>query len=181
LREHRTDDQVIRNALIESFCIHARNLNEFLLENGRPDTLKATSFADDNYQPPLVTEVRQALFSKINKQISHLTEDRTSSAEDKIGDLQREQMYSVLFDELQRFSQHLNPELRASWKVIFGAASEVREDAGTEASHGSEGGLGDEKEETKTVEPGFFSLDSVFWAIVGGLLGYGLGKLFNLF
>jgi hypothetical protein len=34
------------NALIEAFCIHARNLDEFFQGSGRADTLKAQTFAD---------------------------------------------------------------------------------------------------------------------------------------
>ena len=36
-------DRKTTNALIESFCIHARNLNEFFLENRKEDTLKGTA------------------------------------------------------------------------------------------------------------------------------------------
>ena len=35
LREHDFRDQWDVNALMESFCVHARNLNEFFLEEGR--------------------------------------------------------------------------------------------------------------------------------------------------
>jgi len=63
-----------RKRLIESFCIHARNLNEFFLENGKDDTLKASSFATNDYKRPNNAPERRSLFAKINKQISHLTE-----------------------------------------------------------------------------------------------------------
>jgi hypothetical protein len=35
-------DTVIQNALIEAFCTHAHNLNNFFLEVGWDDTLKAS-------------------------------------------------------------------------------------------------------------------------------------------
>jgi hypothetical protein len=68
-------DQTTMNALIESFCIHARNLNEFLLEkrDRHGDLVKASSFTDDAYKPPRTSKSRTALFDKINQQISHLT------------------------------------------------------------------------------------------------------------
>jgi hypothetical protein len=78
LREQDYSDHIAANAFIETFCIHARNLNEFLHENGRPDTLKASTFATADYERPLITDERRLLFAKINKQISHLTEGRTS-------------------------------------------------------------------------------------------------------
>jgi hypothetical protein len=85
LNERDANDQIAVNALMESFCIHARNLNEFFLETGRYDTLKASAFSTQNYARPVETAIRQAIFSKINKQISHLTEARTTVPQQKIG------------------------------------------------------------------------------------------------
>jgi hypothetical protein len=74
------------NALIEAFCIHARNLDEFFQGNSRrADTLKATTYTDSRYKPRPNDKERKNLISKINKQISHLTEQRTSVAEEKCG------------------------------------------------------------------------------------------------
>src|SRR6476660_5412138 len=101
LKERDAKDQITANALMEAFCIHARNLNEFFLENGRDDTLKASTFATETYQRPEPPKIRQAIFAKINKQISHLTQARTAAAAEKIGNLEREQMYCFLFDDLQ--------------------------------------------------------------------------------
>jgi hypothetical protein len=42
-------------SLIEAFCIHARNLDEFFQGSGRGDTLKAVTFADSRYKPALTT------------------------------------------------------------------------------------------------------------------------------
>jgi hypothetical protein len=39
------------NALIEAFCIHARNLDEFFQCSGQGNTLKAATFADSRYKP----------------------------------------------------------------------------------------------------------------------------------
>ena len=113
-------DQKTANALIDSFCVRARNLNEFFLEeNNRADTLKASDFATDDYVVPKASNERKVLFKKINKQISHLTNERTSEQEDKIGDPDREQMYGMLYVDLKNFSEHLKPELRPAWKIKF--------------------------------------------------------------
>ena len=68
------------NALIEAFCIHARNLDEFFQGSGRGDTLKAETFADNEYTPLASDKDRKELVRKINKQISHLTQQHTSEA-----------------------------------------------------------------------------------------------------
>jgi hypothetical protein len=112
-------DRKTANALIESFCIHARNLNEFFLENGKEDTLKASSFATSDYRRPDNPEDRRTLFANINKQISHLTEARTTVEKDMIGDEQREAMFALLYADLWNFHRHLKPELRPAWKIIF--------------------------------------------------------------
>jgi len=118
------------NALIESFCIHARNLNEFFLENGRDDTLKASSFATSDYKTPENTAERRELFAKINKQISHLTEARATTVEaEKIGTPERNAMYALLYDDLDNFDRHLNPELRPAWKVVFAERLDATDEA----------------------------------------------------
>jgi hypothetical protein len=63
------------NALIEAFCVHARNLNEFFQSSGTwPDSLHAKSFTTD-YKPgpPLPQEI----LTKMNQQITHLSWGRT--------------------------------------------------------------------------------------------------------
>ena len=96
LREHDFRDQWDVNALIKSFCVHARNLNEFFLEEGRHwDLLKASYFTDANYRLPRKTKRRAALFKKIDRQIAHLTRKRTSAARNKIDEQQREAMFAL--------------------------------------------------------------------------------------
>jgi hypothetical protein len=113
------EDRKISNALIESFWVHARNLNEFFLETGKGDTLKASEFATRDYQPPKDTEERKAPFKKVNKQISHLTRKRTSVPHQKVNGTDIEAIYKILFADLQNFHRHLEPELRSSWGIIF--------------------------------------------------------------
>jgi hypothetical protein len=123
LQDRDFNDKWTANALIEAFCVHARNLNEFFVEESwHPDTLKASSFADDSYTLPRRTKRRRALFTKINKQISHLTTKRTSATRHKIDGKQREAMFTLLYADLRNFDQHLKPKLRRKWKVVFAEA-----------------------------------------------------------
>ena len=110
------------NALMEVFCIHARNLDEFFQGSGRPGTLQAKTFADSRYKPRPNDKERKNLISKINKQISHLTEQRTSVAEEKISTPDRARLYSILIAEVDNFTRHLQPHLRPAWKCVPGAA-----------------------------------------------------------
>jgi hypothetical protein len=72
------------NTLIEAFCTHARNLDEFFQGSGRGDTLTAVTFADSWYKP---CPNDKELLGKIRKQVSHLTEQRTSEAREKMAQL----------------------------------------------------------------------------------------------
>src|SRR4029077_15553919 len=110
------------HSLIEGFRIHARNLDRFFQGSARSDPLKAKTFADSRYKPRPNDKERKNLISKINKQISHLTEQRTSVAEEKIGAAERARLYSILIAEANNFTRHLQPHLRPAWKYIPGAA-----------------------------------------------------------
>jgi hypothetical protein len=105
-------------ALIEAFCIHARNLDEFFQGSRRPDTLKAKAFADGEYKPLPSDKERKHLLAKINKQIAHLTEQRTSVAAEKIGDRDRLMLHSILIAEADNFTRHLQQDLRPDWKYV---------------------------------------------------------------
>jgi len=107
------------NALIEAFCIHARNLDEFFQCSGQGNTLKAATFADSRYKPRPNDKERKNLISRINKQISHLTEQRTSEAEEKIGSADRAKLYSILIAEADNFTRHLQPHIRPAWKYVL--------------------------------------------------------------
>jgi hypothetical protein len=113
------------NALIEAFCLHARNLNEFFQGSGRDDTLKAATFADNRYKPRPSDKERKALISKINRQISHLTEQRTSVGEEKISSADRARLYSVLIAEADNFTRHLQPHLRSAWRYVTSTGTQA--------------------------------------------------------
>jgi hypothetical protein len=110
------------NALIETFCLHARKLNEFFQSSGRDDTLKAATFADSRFRQRPNDKERKDLIIKINKQISHLTEHRTSVAAEKIGSADRAKLYSILIAEADNFTRHLQPHLSHAWKYVPGTA-----------------------------------------------------------
>ena len=113
------------DALIEAFCIHARNLDEFFQGSGRADTLNAKTFANSRYMPRPNDKERKNLISRINKQISHLTEQRTSVAEEKVGPADRAKLYSILITESDNFTRHLQPHLRSAWKYVPAAESSM--------------------------------------------------------
>jgi hypothetical protein len=97
-------DTVLVNALIESFCIHARNLDDFFL--GRRGA-KAQTYATSTYVPYAAGRISSALDKKLNTQIAHLTDARTSDPAQKIGPKDRFDLVATLLAEVHNFAKNL--------------------------------------------------------------------------
>jgi hypothetical protein len=97
-------DPVVANALIESFCIHARNLDDFFL--GRRGA-KAETFAKDSYAPYIGGRISSTLDKKLNTQIAHLSDARTSDPAQKINAKDRLELVRTLLTEVHNFAKHL--------------------------------------------------------------------------
>jgi hypothetical protein len=106
------------NVLIEAFCIHARNLDEFFQGTGDRDTLRARKFADSFYRPLPRDDERKRIIKKIHKQIAHLSKKRTSAPAEKIDIEDRAQLSSILAAEADNFTRHLLPELQPAWPCM---------------------------------------------------------------
>jgi hypothetical protein len=107
LKARTYDDPVVVNALIESFCIHARGLIDFF--NGRKG-VKASSFTEPTYKPFPNGQISSGLIQKLNTQIVHLTLKRTTT--DKIDDDDRDELLVGITAELNNFVKHLTKEYR---------------------------------------------------------------------
>lgn len=105
-------DIVINNALIESFCIHARNLIEFF-KNHKSCDFDPRWFTNNNFRLKR-TFVRDGLVRKINTQISHLTCERTTEVASKIGPKDRAELLNSIESELTRWCNALTDEWKDS-------------------------------------------------------------------
>ncbi len=109
-----TNDTVIKNALIESFCIHARALMEFFEGKKERSTKK---YVGGGYIPLTVkrrTRIHQ-LRGMLNNQIAHVIIDqRTYNQSGKIGDSEREELIKILGPKSQEFQANLKAECRSS-------------------------------------------------------------------
>lgn len=112
------------NAFIESFCLHARALAAFFAGHAVDQDLRV-----DDYAPgfrgtlePAKLGKDSALFTRINRQIAHLTLDR---GEDKISDDDRLLLRSALEDDHALFMAAVDEKYRAAiqgwlWQVGTG-------------------------------------------------------------
>jgi hypothetical protein len=100
-------DLVIRNALIESFCMRARCIIE-LLEGNRKYTRK-------NYQPfSKASKDAKEVKRRLSSQIAHLRDSRIAETEisNRIGLEERAEILNILSAELTLFKAHLLPDYR---------------------------------------------------------------------
>jgi hypothetical protein len=109
-----TDDEkrILTNALIESFCVHARNLYEFFHKQTQTRRKKGgmPKYTDDKYQ---LLNKYDDMRAELNIQITHLIyEGRKTDPSDKIVDAMRFKMLDQLRGELENFRKHL---IDATW------------------------------------------------------------------
>lgn len=101
------DDPVVANAIIESFCMHARALMEFF-EKARG----ARSYTSGAYEPfsGLDEKRRQTTVRKLNNQIAHLLDGRTADPSEKIGPSDQRYLHVLLTAEYAKFMKCLRLE-----------------------------------------------------------------------
>jgi hypothetical protein len=102
------EDIIIENALIESFCIHARALVEFFTKDRG-----AKSYAESTFKPFADSGRVKQLNRLLNTQIAHLIFDgRTSNPDKKISMTEREELVSLLITKSLEFKKVLRLEYR---------------------------------------------------------------------
>jgi hypothetical protein len=106
----------LRNALMEAFCVHARNLDEFFQAAGKDNTLKAKKFTGSHYKPIPSDDERKRLIKKIQRPIAYLSKKRTAVPMEKIDFEDRAKLFSILIREVDNFTRFLKPELRLAWE-----------------------------------------------------------------
>jgi len=102
-------------ALMESFCIHGRNLIEFFKNKDSCD-FDPRKIAKDGYELRK-TFIDSSHLERINEQISHLTRKRTRTAAEKIGPSTRKLILDRVEDELERLKRGLNQKYIPMWRV----------------------------------------------------------------
>jgi hypothetical protein len=106
----------IQNAVIESFCVHARNLIEFYKATNLPteETVAAQHFTKDYRAFPL--GVPGQIIGKMNAQITHLSYNREDDPARKIGHEDRKLIMNLLEREMERFASHLREPYKSKWR-----------------------------------------------------------------
>jgi hypothetical protein len=103
-------DQVIVNALIESFCIHARGLLEFFGRWGKSEAVKAKEYFNGTYKGQHMQSIADDLLKKLHEQIAHMGGSRHQVV--KINPADRVTLYNALYDEALHFQSLFPPGKR---------------------------------------------------------------------
>lgn len=106
--------QLQRNAEIESFHIHARNLMEFFKDD-KQCAIDPRAFTEQTYRVQ-GDFIPKKLENKISQQIVHLTHERTDAEKDKLSDDERDQTVQHIEKQIDRFQKALKPEWRQLWR-----------------------------------------------------------------
>ena len=127
------EDEVLSNALIESFCLHARALLDFFKNKHLP----ASEFTTAAYKPFSDGElgISRALVEKLNTQIAHLTKKRVSDAKQKIGPDEWLQLSKGLTKALRHFEAHLRSPYRETWRAYPSEVTLVLDGTGPRATN----------------------------------------------
>lgn len=115
--EDQRKDEGQRNAAIECFWTHARNLYEFMTRKGKGDfegVAAATDFVGGAFNPDLPFE---KMDDNMNVQVSHLQYERPSSVNGKLGGYDMGRFREALNRAVKLFESKLNDDARGIWKM----------------------------------------------------------------
>ena len=83
-RMQHEDHPLVYNAMYESFCMHVRNLRDFLNNDGTGNNLKAKEYASD-FRAPKDAEVQRIINTDMQGQVFHFNKDRPTKPTEKVG------------------------------------------------------------------------------------------------
>jgi hypothetical protein len=106
-------NQYARNVQIEVYHLHARNLIEFF-KNKDPCDVDPRRFTLQGYEPD-GNFIDNELEKKINRQISHLTAQRTTDTQEKLGPDQWSRIEASIEKQVTRFDAALTEQAREFW------------------------------------------------------------------
>ncbi|MFN4014228.1 MAG: hypothetical protein ACK4JB_02750 [Reyranella sp.] len=110
------DDEFLTSVLIESFCMHARNLLEFFEKGPRNEQELAKTYTRNGY-----ASLHPRKHSKeLNQQVSHLIYGgRSTNKEEKIDGRWRFKILETVREELERFKEFvIDPKwITAQWDI----------------------------------------------------------------
>jgi|688.fasta_scaffold1093249_1 hypothetical protein len=125
-RHHKVaNNQIVKNALYDSFCVHARALWDFFSSvSAKGDDVIAQHFAS-NWNPgnSIVSQLPSSQRDAINKQVAHLTDKRENAV--PIDDAQMQSIHDALVNDDANFQNQVDLRYRSCFDEEIQASTSV--------------------------------------------------------
>jgi hypothetical protein len=127
------EDTVVKNALVEAFLLHARNLIEFLSNQGKDKgSFKSAVSPRDLAEGYYYDAKLLPIYDEIDRQVSHLQYGHDPS--EKLDGFTMLRVKQTIDAEIKKFQDHLNRNYRAFWKQrTRGGSKATNETSATDA------------------------------------------------
>jgi hypothetical protein len=113
---NKSQSPLIWNAFFDSFVMHARNLIDFLTNDGGVQNFKAVDFTVDYIAPDKKKGGIQGLYDKLHAHALHLGKLRPTDDEKKINVVRAQKLFDWIEKHLPNFGSKLTPQNRQYWK-----------------------------------------------------------------
>lgn len=116
------------NAVFESFCIHARNIYDFLTNGGEANNFKALDFVS-RFKAGSTASISQTV-NRLHPATFHMGKSRPTKPEEKFSSDHAKRVYDWLDENFRKFERELGEPYAVLWKAIHTAPS-IAAPAGT--------------------------------------------------
>jgi hypothetical protein len=115
------------NAFHEAFAVHARNLFDFLMNEGGSNNFRARDFSP-GFTVRKDAKVQRVIEQDLHWQVFHFGKQRQSEEEKKVGTEQRKAIFDWIEENFNAFIAALDPDLRPHWYAERADPEKVREE-----------------------------------------------------
>ncbi len=122
-------DQLLFNALYESFCVHARNLMDFFFNQAsdKERNYIAADFLPEGHPRAAKRSFGDAgkPYGLIHKEVLHMGAGRPHEQAKQVGPSERKLLADTLKQEIADFRSHIVPTLQAEWDSALARISAI--------------------------------------------------------
>jgi len=115
-RPSTAEEQLDRNAFLESFAIHARNLVNFLSPESQAEEPRAADYVA-TFETPDRSRVQRPLL-RLERQILTIIASQTTEPKEKFNIESARELYTWIVPAILRFEERLAPKYRASLNAL---------------------------------------------------------------
>jgi hypothetical protein len=118
-RPSTSEEQLDRNAFLEAFAVHARNLVGFLSPKSQAGDRNATDYVTD-FEAPDQSRLERPLL-RLEKEILNVAASRMTAPEERFTADDARELYTWIVPAILKFEEKLPPRYRASLNTLGSA------------------------------------------------------------